>query len=139
MNFAIMKKIAFALLMMVSSLYAISCSSTTTNSANTETPNSNTASVISETANTKDTTKTGKTIIVDVRTPEEWNNDGHADCTTLIPLNELESKMESLRGYDKIVLVCRSGGRAGKAKELLESKGFKGVSNAGPWQNAPCK
>ncbi len=139
MNFAIMKKIAFALLMMASSLYAISCSSTTTNSANPETPNSNTASVISETANPKDTTKTGKTIIVDVRTPEEWTNDGHADCTTLIPLNELESKMESLRGYDKIVLVCRSGGRAGKAKELLESKGFKDVSNAGPWQNAPCK
>ena len=125
--------------MMASSLYAISCSSTTTNASNTENSSAVIADVNQEATASQDTTKAGKTIIVDVRTPEEWTNDGHADCTTLIPLNELESKIETLRSYDKIVFVCRSGGRAGRAKELLESKGFKDVSNAGPWQNAPCK
>jgi phage shock protein E len=134
-----MKKIAFAFLMMASSLYAISCSSTTTNASNTENSSAVIADSNQEATASQDTTKAGKTIIVDVRTPEEWTNDGHADCTTLIPLNELESKIETLRSYDKIVFVCRSGGRAGRAKELLESKGFKDVSNAGPWQNAPCK
>ena len=134
-----MKKIAFAFLMMASSLYAISCSSTTTNASNTENSSAVIADANQEATASQDTTKDGKTIIVDVRTPEEWTNDGHADCTTLIPLNELESKIETLRSYDKIVFVCRSGGRAGRAKELLESKGFKDVSNAGPWQNAPCK
>ena len=125
--------------MMASSLYAISCSSTTTNASNTENSSAVIADANQEATASQDTTKAGKTIIVDVRTPEEWTNDGHADCTTLIPLNELESKIETLRSYDKIVFVCRSGGRAGRAKELLESKGFKDVSNAGPWQNAPCK
>ena len=125
--------------MMASSLYAISCSSTTTNASNTENSSAVIADSNQEATASQDTTKAGKTIIVDVRTPEEWTNDGHADCTTLIPLNELESKIETLRSYDKIVFVCRSGGRAGRAKELLESKGFKDVSNAGPWQNAPCK
>ena len=77
-------------------------------------------------------------IVVDVRTQGEWDNDGHKDCSVLIPLNELESKMETLREYDKVVFVCRSGGRAGRATELLKSNGFKNDENAGPWQNAPC-
>ena len=82
---------------------------------------------------------TGKTIIVDVRTVEEWNGDGHADCTVNIPLQEFEQRMAELKGYGKVVLVCRSGGRAGKAKEMLESSGFANVENLGPWQNVKCQ
>jgi rhodanese-related sulfurtransferase len=134
-----MKNIAFAFLMTASSLYAVACSSPTTKVNSTENSAAATPAIAEGSTSVNDTTKSGKTIIVDVRTPEEWNNDGHANCTTLIPLNELESKMETLRGYDKIVFVCRSGGRAGRATELLKANGFKDVSNAGPWQNAPCK
>lgn len=82
--------------------------------------------------------KDEKMIVVDVRTQGEWDNDGHKDCSILIPLNELEGKMETLREYDKVVFVCRSGGRAGRATEMLKANGFKNVENAGPWQNAPC-
>jgi len=139
MNFAIMKNIAFAFLMTASTLYAVACSSPTVNVATTENSSATSVAIAEGSNNPNDTTKSLKTIIVDVRTPEEWNNDGHANCTTLIPLNELESKMETLRGYDKIVLVCRSGARAGRAQEMLQANGFKDVSNAGPWQNAPCK
>lgn len=80
-----------------------------------------------------------KTIIVDVRTVEEWNNDGHAACSVNYPLNELEAKIGSLKAYDKVIVVCRSGSRAGVARELLEQAGIKNVENKGAWQNIECK
>ncbi|MDG1747511.1 MAG: rhodanese-like domain-containing protein [Bacteroidia bacterium] len=80
-----------------------------------------------------------KSIVVDVRSQKEWDNDGHAPCTKLIPLPELESRVNELKGYNKVTFVCRSGGRAGRAKQFLEGQGFTNVENAGPWQNAPCK
>lgn len=56
------------------------------------------------------TTQTAvKEIIVDVRTVEEWIEDGHADCSVNYPLAEFDSKIEELKGYDKVILVCRSG------------------------------
>lgn len=86
-----------------------------------------------------DDTKQEKVLVVDVRTVEEWNNDGHADCTENIPLNDLGNNTEKLKQYDKIVLVCRSGNRAGIAKDMLEGEGFQHVENAGAWQNIACK
>ncbi len=79
-----------------------------------------------------------KQIIVDVRTVEEWNYDGHAPCSVNIPLDQLEGKVDSLRAYDKVVLVCRSGGRASSAKRFLEESGFRNVENLGAWQNIEC-
>lgn len=78
-------------------------------------------------------------IIVDVRTVEEWNNDGHADCSVNIPLSDLSSKIEDLKQYQNITLVCRSGNRANTAKSMLEEAGIKNVSNLGAWQNIQCK
>ncbi len=82
---------------------------------------------------------TVKTIIVDVRTEEEWNNDGHAACSINYPLDELNTKIKSLQNYDKVILVCRSGSRASAAKDMLEQAGFKDVENKGAWQNISCK
>lgn len=78
-------------------------------------------------------------IIVDVRSTEEWNFDGHANCSVNIPLDSLESKVEELKKYNKVVLVCRSGSRASYAKSFLESAGFANVENKGAWQNISCK
>jgi hydroxyacylglutathione hydrolase len=83
--------------------------------------------------------KAGETVIVDVRTVAEWENDGHANCTVNIPLDQLESRMGELKKDQKVVLVCRSGNRAGTAKQLLESAGFTQVENKGAWQNIDCK
>jgi rhodanese-related sulfurtransferase len=80
-----------------------------------------------------------KTIIVDVRTTKEWNNDGHADCTVNYPLEELSTKMETLKAFEKVTVVCLSGNRAGAAKELLERSGIKNVENKGAWQNITCR
>ena len=80
-----------------------------------------------------------KTIVVDVRTPDEWVNDRHANCTVNYPLDVFETKIDSLRQYDRIVLVCRSGSRANAAKNMLEDAGIKNVENKGSWQNIECK
>jgi len=80
-----------------------------------------------------------KTIIVDVRTDEEWIDDGHANCSVNYPLDQLDKKIESLKSYDKVVVVCRSGSRADVAKQMLEQAGIKNVENKGAWQNIVCK
>ena len=83
--------------------------------------------------------RAGETIFVDVRTVAEWENDGHANCSVNIPLDQLETRIGELKKDQKVVLVCRSGNRAGKAKELLEGVGFTQVENKGAWQNIECK
>ena len=48
-------------------------------------------------------------------------------------------KVEELKKYDSIVLVCRSGGRAGVAQSLLRNAGYANpIENLGPWQNVNC-
>lgn len=84
-------------------------------------------------------TAVSKTIIVDVRTREEWIDDGHAGCSVNYPLPELDKKIDSIKAFDKVVLVCRSGNRAEVAKELLEQAGIKNIENKGAWQNIRCK
>jgi rhodanese-related sulfurtransferase len=83
--------------------------------------------------------KAVETIIVDVRTVGEWDNDGHANCSVNIPLDQLQARMVELKKDQKVVLVCRSGNRAGTAKQMLESAGFTQVENKGAWQNVECK
>lgn len=76
--------------------------------------------------------KEGKQInLVDVREPDEWEA-GHIKEARSIPLSELEDRIEEFQQGDKeIVLVCRSGGRSGKACDFLQAKGFKVVNVTG--------
>ena len=96
-----------------------------------------------DTAGTAETkpidTVIAKTIIVDVRTKEEWIDDGHANCSVNYPLDELEAKAASLKNYEEVIIVCRSGHRAGIGKELLEKARIKNIINKGAWQNITCK
>lgn len=76
--------------------------------------------------------------VVDVRSKEEWN-EGHLDGATWVPLGELPKRLneiEALVQHDKskpVVVVCRSGGRAGQARTLLQQQGFTHVVNGGGW------
>jgi rhodanese-related sulfurtransferase len=88
--------------------------------------------------NVYDSNSIEKTIIVDVRTPEEWNEDGHANCSVNFPLDELSNHLDSLKNFQKVVLVCRSGNRAGLAKNMLESEGLQNIENLGSWTNIKC-
>ena len=71
-------------------------------------------------------------IIVDVRTPQEYN-EGHITGSLNIPVNQIEARVSTLKKKDKtIILCCKSGGRAGQAKNILEKNGIKAV-NGGSW------
>ncbi|WP_223668906.1 rhodanese-like domain-containing protein [Kangiella shandongensis] len=68
--------------------------------------------------------------VIDVRTEEEYQQ-GHYQDATLLPVATLTDTIGSLN-LDKtqqIVVYCRSGNRAGKAKVALEKLGYKSVIN----------
>jgi rhodanese-related sulfurtransferase len=73
-------------------------------------------------------------LLLDVRTPEEYNNDlGHVAGAMLIPVQELEKRMNELEPYKRktIIAICRSGNRSGKAADLLTRHGFTAMNMAG--------
>lgn len=71
-------------------------------------------------------------VIVDVRTKQEFAQ-GHAKNSKNIPLQNIDGQVKKLKGKE-VILVCRSGGRAARAKMILNSKGITAY-NAGAWQN----
>ncbi|MEQ9090950.1 MAG: rhodanese-like domain-containing protein [Balneola sp.] len=48
-----------------------------------------------------------------------------------IPLGDLPSRVDEIKNYkdSEVVVMCRSGGRSGKALEFLEKEGFSNVQN----------
>ena len=70
------------------------------------------------------------TFVLDVRTPEEWD-EYHAPNTTLIPLDELPNRLSELPKDQEIVVVCRSGNRSQEGREILLEAGFNATSMAG--------
>ncbi len=73
-------------------------------------------------------------VILDVRTPAEWS-EGKPEEAKLITLNEVPSKINQIKSWKKpIVVVCRSGGRAGTAISYLKDAGIDAI-NGGAWQN----
>lgn len=77
--------------------------------------------------------------VLDVRTPEEWA-DYHAPGTTLIPLNELESRLDEVPRDQEVVVVCRTGNRSQAGRDILLQAGFERVSSMSgglnAWRNA---
>lgn len=65
---------------------------------------------------------------LDVRTQEEWD-DFHAPNSTLIPLDQLESRLGELPTDEQIVVVCRSGNRSATGRDILLDNGFTGVTS----------
>lgn len=74
------------------------------------------------------------TVIVDVRTAEEYD-EGHIESSINMPLQTLADSIESLKHYEKVIVICRSGRRSAKAKAELEEAGFTNVYNGGGWEH----
>jgi rhodanese-related sulfurtransferase len=66
--------------------------------------------------------------ILDVREPDEWNQ-FHVPDSTLIPLGELASRLNELPKDKEIVVVCRSGNRSAKGRDILLNAGFTQVTS----------
>ena len=71
-------------------------------------------------------------VILDVRTEGEYA-EGHVPGATLLPLNDVASKAESvLTDKDQLILVyCRSGNRSKQAAKTLASLGYTNVVDFG--------
>jgi rhodanese-related sulfurtransferase len=65
---------------------------------------------------------------LDVRTQEEWN-EFHAPDATLIPLDQLPSRLDELPRDREIVVVCRSGNRSQQGRDILLNAGFTQVTS----------
>lgn len=66
--------------------------------------------------------------VLDVRTVEEWN-EFHAPNSTLIPLDQLASRVNEVPRDRQIVVVCRSGNRSQQGRDILLNAGFEQVTS----------
>jgi rhodanese-related sulfurtransferase len=77
--------------------------------------------------------------VLDVRTQEEWN-EYHVPNTTLIPLDQLPSRIDEIPSDRQIIVVCRSGNRSQQGRDILLKAGFEQVTSmAGgltEWRNS---
>lgn len=79
----------------------------------------------------KELVKNPSTVIVDVRSPWEFEME-HVPGALNIPLEEVSRKIEELRSFHKpVVLYCRSGNRSGMAVSMLKQSGLTEVYNGG--------
>ncbi|MBW6471038.1 MAG: rhodanese-like domain-containing protein [Methanosarcinaceae archaeon] len=77
--------------------------------------------------------------ILDVRTQEEFNA-GYIEAATLIPVDELASRLGEVPEDAKILVYCRSGNRSVTASNILINAGYTEVYNMlggiNAWNNA---
>mgnify|MGYP006429663139 CR=1 FL=1 len=65
-------------------------------------------------------------LILDVRTPEEYSA-GHIQGSQNTPHDEVGAIADDLKGYDKVYVHCKMGGRAKNASETLTNAGLDNI------------
>jgi rhodanese-related sulfurtransferase len=72
----------------------------------------------------------GEHLLLDVRTQGEYD-EGHIEGSTLIPVNELEGRLDEISEYKNlpVLVYCRSGNRSVTASNILLENGFTDVHN----------
>lgn len=74
-------------------------------------------------------------LMVDVREPDEWAA-GHAPGAVHIPMGDVPARLDELPATDdSLAVVCRSGGRSGRAVQWLVQQGFDVVNVEGGMQS----
>lgn len=76
------------------------------------------------------------TIILDVRTNEEYNN-GHIKNALNIPLDDIINEKIDIDKNKTILVYCQSGNRSQKASSKLISLGYEKIYNFGGINNWP--
>jgi len=75
-------------------------------------------------------TGTQPPLVLDVRTPAEFHQ-GHVEGSVLIPLDELNRRMQEVPADREILVICRSGARSGVATAQLRSAGYNAFNISG--------
>ncbi len=80
----------------------------------------------------------GEAVLVDVRTPAEWQQTGVPREAKRVTLNDprgaagfVAGVMKAVRGDNRVpvAVICRSGNRSARAAAILDKAGFKTVYN----------
>ena len=69
-------------------------------------------------------------LLLDVRTVGEYEA-RHLDGARLIPVDELAARIDEVPRDHPVVVYCRSGGRSGRAAQILRGAGYD-VTDLGP-------
>jgi len=81
--------------------------------------------------------KDDKVILLDVRNSDEFA-DGHIEGSTLIPVSELQNRLNELPDKQAAIIVyCRSGMRSGNAYKILQDNGYSNISDMQKVTNWP--
>ena len=62
-------------------------------------------------------------IIVDVRIREEYDS-GHIEGAILIPVSELEGRINELSKEEELLIYCRTGNRSSNSVNILKANGY---------------
>ncbi|MEY2693754.1 MAG: sulfurtransferase, rhodanese related [Actinomycetota bacterium] len=68
--------------------------------------------------------------VLDVREQEEYD-EVHVPGVVLIPLGQLEDRINEVEDGSRVFVICRSGARSLKGADILEANGIDAVSVAG--------
>lgn len=69
---------------------------------------------------------TGRTTIIDIRTPKEWEG-GHIEGSMNIPLSHLEERLDEVPTTGNVIVQCQGGYRSAIAASLLARDGHEDV------------
>lgn len=68
--------------------------------------------------------------VLDVRSPGEFEGDlGHLQGAHLLPLDQLQERLDEVPRDTPVVAVCQSGKRSARAVEILMKAGYPQVAN----------
>ena len=72
-------------------------------------------------------------LFLDVRTRQEFINEGRIKDALLIPVNDLKGRLDELKQYEnkKIIVYCRSGRRSQIATDMLIRNNFNAYNMVG--------
>ena len=73
--------------------------------------------------------------LLDVRTVEEWNQ-GHVDGAVLIPLDQLDGRVNEIPKDQDVLIICRSGNRSSQARDILRGYGWNQTTSISGGINA---
>ena len=69
--------------------------------------------------------------LVDVRTPQEFKQDGRIAGAKLVPLSYLESNLKMIDKSKKVLVYCYSGSRSVAAARILDKHGYTVINMSG--------
>ncbi len=66
--------------------------------------------------------------VLDVREQSEYD-EKHIPNVTLLPMSEIQNRLDEIPTDKEVIVTCRSGNRSGQVTQFLEQNGFENVHN----------